>query len=137
MIYKYKSCAVNHNGMFLNGVLYSFVSTAHEQFEKIQLMHKNMEKQYEDLGKYFVFDPKKMSPEELFGDLNNFRNMFQVRSQLMKNWPVFNFDKYGSLFLPQNIWFLFFFKKVIVTVFFSQKIFSQFELYLPYVETWN
>lgn len=90
MIYKYKSCAVNHNGMFLNGVLYSFVSTAHEQFEKIQLMHKNMEKQYEDLGKYFVFDPKKMSPEELFGDLNNFRNMFQVRSQLMKNWPVFN-----------------------------------------------
>ncbi|XP_077103381.1 protein diaphanous homolog 1 [Siphateles boraxobius] len=55
----------------------SFVSTAREQFEKIQLMHENMEKQYEDLGKFFVFDPKKMSPEELFGDLNNFRTMFQ------------------------------------------------------------
>ncbi|KAK3558541.1 hypothetical protein QTP86_019009, partial [Hemibagrus guttatus] len=48
-----------------------------EQFEKLQLMHSNMEKQYEDLGKYYVFDPKKMSPEELFGDLNNFKNMFQ------------------------------------------------------------
>lgn len=55
----------------------SFVSTAREQYEKMQLMHENMEKQYEDLGQYFVFDPKKMSPEELFGDLNNFRNMFQ------------------------------------------------------------
>lgn len=65
--------------VFLNGVLYSFVSSAREQFEKMQLMHENMEKQYEDLGKFFVFDPKKMSPEELFGDLNNFRTMFQVR----------------------------------------------------------
>ncbi|XP_016131923.1 protein diaphanous homolog 1-like [Sinocyclocheilus grahami] len=56
----------------------SFVATAGEQFEKLKLMHENMEKQYEDLGEYFVFDPKKMSPEEFFGDLNNFRNMFQV-----------------------------------------------------------
>ncbi|MCJ8735747.1 hypothetical protein PDJAM_G00251040 [Pangasius djambal] len=55
----------------------NFVAIAREQFEKLQLMHINMEKQYEDLGKYFVFDPKKISPEELFGDLNNFKNMFQ------------------------------------------------------------
>lgn len=55
----------------------SFVSTARENFEKLQLLHENMEKQYEDLGKYFVFDHKKMSPEEFFGDLNNFRTMFQ------------------------------------------------------------
>ncbi|RXN11574.1 diaphanous -like protein [Labeo rohita] len=55
----------------------TFVTTAQEQFERLKLMHENMEKQYEDLGKYFVFDPKKMSPEEFFGDLNNFRNMFQ------------------------------------------------------------
>lgn len=55
----------------------SFVATAREQFEKLQLMHENMEKQYEDLGSFFVFDPKKISPEELFGDLNNFRNMFK------------------------------------------------------------
>ncbi|XP_042593653.1 LOW QUALITY PROTEIN: protein diaphanous homolog 1-like [Cyprinus carpio] len=54
-----------------------FVATASEQFEKLKLMHQNMEKQYEDLAKYFVFDHKKMSPEEFFGDLNNFRNMFQ------------------------------------------------------------
>ncbi|KAI4899906.1 hypothetical protein NFI96_019484 [Prochilodus magdalenae] len=56
---------------------HSFVEHAREQFEKLELMYNNMQKQYEDLGKYFVFDPKKMTPEEIFGDLNNFRNMFQ------------------------------------------------------------
>ncbi|XP_035265796.1 protein diaphanous homolog 1 [Anguilla anguilla] len=55
----------------------SFVSVAREQYEKVDLMHKSMEKQYEELGKYFVFDPKKISVEEFFGDLNNFCNMFQ------------------------------------------------------------
>ncbi|KAG7465366.1 hypothetical protein MATL_G00175690 [Megalops atlanticus] len=55
----------------------NFVSMAREQYEKVDLMHKSMEKQYEELGKYFVFDPKKISVEEFFGDLNNFRNMFQ------------------------------------------------------------
>uniref|UniRef100_A0A8D3D5T2 Diaphanous related formin 1 n=1 Tax=Scophthalmus maximus TaxID=52904 RepID=A0A8D3D5T2_SCOMX len=56
---------------------YSFVVSAHEQHEKLDLMHKNMEKQYADLGDYFVFDPRKMSVEEFYGDLNNFKNMFQ------------------------------------------------------------
>ncbi|XP_061690533.1 protein diaphanous homolog 1 [Syngnathoides biaculeatus] len=55
----------------------SFVSTAREQCEKLDLMHKNMEKQYSDLGDYFVFDPRKLSVEEIFGDLNTFINMFQ------------------------------------------------------------
>lgn len=54
------------------------MSTAQEQYEKLDLMHKNMEKQYNDLGEYFVFNPKKMSVEEFFGDLNTFKNMFQV-----------------------------------------------------------
>ncbi|XP_077433934.1 protein diaphanous homolog 1-like [Vanacampus margaritifer] len=55
----------------------NFVSSAHEQYEKLDLMHKNMEKQYTDLGDYFVFDPRKLSVEEVFGDLNTFKNMFQ------------------------------------------------------------
>ncbi|XP_053284311.1 protein diaphanous homolog 1 [Pleuronectes platessa] len=55
----------------------SFVVSAHEQYEKLDLMHKNMEKQYSDLGEYFVFDPRKMSAEEFFGELNTFKNMFQ------------------------------------------------------------
>uniref|UniRef100_A0AAQ4QTJ7 Diaphanous related formin 1 n=1 Tax=Gasterosteus aculeatus aculeatus TaxID=481459 RepID=A0AAQ4QTJ7_GASAC len=54
-----------------------FVSTAEEQFEKLDMLHKNMEKQYNDLGEYFVFDPRKISVEEFFGDLNTFKNMFQ------------------------------------------------------------
>lgn len=55
----------------------SFVSTAREQQEKLQLMHNHMEEQYTGLGDYFVFDPRKMSVEEFFGDLNSFKNMFQ------------------------------------------------------------
>ncbi|XP_051789817.1 protein diaphanous homolog 1 [Erpetoichthys calabaricus] len=55
----------------------SFAKMAREQYDKLALMHTNMEKQYEDLGTYFVFDPKKISIEEFFGDLNNFRTMFQ------------------------------------------------------------
>lgn len=55
----------------------SFVSIAHEQHEKLDLLHKNMDKQYNDLGQYFVFDPRKLSVEEFFGDINNFKNMFQ------------------------------------------------------------
>uniref|UniRef100_A0A7N6BMV7 Diaphanous related formin 1 n=1 Tax=Anabas testudineus TaxID=64144 RepID=A0A7N6BMV7_ANATE len=54
-----------------------FICTAQEQYEKLDLMHKNMEKQYNDLGEYFVFNPKKISVEEFFGDLNTFKNMFQ------------------------------------------------------------
>uniref|UniRef100_A0A667Y729 Diaphanous related formin 1 n=1 Tax=Myripristis murdjan TaxID=586833 RepID=A0A667Y729_9TELE len=50
---------------------------AREQYEKLDLMHKNMEKQYTDLGDYFVFNPRKISIEEFFGDLNTFKNMFQ------------------------------------------------------------
>lgn len=62
----------------LTACLHSFVGTAREQYEKLDLLHKNMEKQYADLGEYFVFDPRKISAEELFGDLNSFRNMFLV-----------------------------------------------------------
>ncbi|XP_068596158.1 protein diaphanous homolog 1 [Brachionichthys hirsutus] len=54
----------------------SFVGSAREQYEKLSLLHQNMEKEYTDLGEYFVFDPKKISAEEFFGDLNTFKNMF-------------------------------------------------------------
>ncbi|XP_028315683.1 protein diaphanous homolog 1 isoform X2 [Gouania willdenowi] len=55
----------------------SFVTSAREQYAKLELMHNNMEKQFSDLGEYFVFDPRKMSVEEVYGDLNTFINMFQ------------------------------------------------------------
>ncbi|XP_072251802.1 protein diaphanous homolog 1 [Leuresthes tenuis] len=66
----------NDNDLFVEKMS-SFVTQAHEQYEKLDLMHKNMEKHYNDLGEYFVFDPRKMSVEEFFGDLNTFKNMFQ------------------------------------------------------------
>uniref|UniRef100_A0A8K9Y1Z1 Diaphanous related formin 1 n=1 Tax=Oncorhynchus mykiss TaxID=8022 RepID=A0A8K9Y1Z1_ONCMY len=59
--------------MFVEKMTISFTT----QHEKLEMMHNNMEKQYSDLGNYFVFDPRKISVEEFFGDLNNFKNMFQ------------------------------------------------------------
>ncbi|KAM4586804.1 protein diaphanous homolog 1 [Fundulus diaphanus] len=68
--------AQNENDQFVEKMS-SFVSHAQEQYEKLDMLHKNMEKQYTDLGEYFVFDPRKISVEEFFGDLSNFKNMFQ------------------------------------------------------------
>uniref|UniRef100_A0A8C3XLD3 Diaphanous related formin 1 n=1 Tax=Chelydra serpentina TaxID=8475 RepID=A0A8C3XLD3_CHESE len=49
---------------------------AQEQYEKLQMMHSNMENLFKEMGQYFLFDPKKISIEEFFMDLHNFRNMF-------------------------------------------------------------
>ncbi|XP_042196655.1 protein diaphanous homolog 1-like [Callorhinchus milii] len=54
----------------------SFVQCAGEQYENLAIMHESMEKHFEELGEYFVFDPKKIAIEEFFGDLRSFRNMF-------------------------------------------------------------
>uniref|UniRef100_A0A2K5Q6D8 Diaphanous related formin 1 n=1 Tax=Cebus imitator TaxID=2715852 RepID=A0A2K5Q6D8_CEBIM len=53
-----------------------FVKDAQEQYNKLRMMHSNMETLYKELGEYFLFDPKKLSIEEFFMDLHNFRNMF-------------------------------------------------------------
>ncbi|KAJ0002429.1 hypothetical protein NQD34_007578 [Periophthalmus magnuspinnatus] len=67
----------NEKDQFAEKLSISF-TLASEQYEKLDLMHKNMDKQYTDLGNYFVFDPRKISVEEFFGDLKTFINMFQV-----------------------------------------------------------
>lgn len=54
----------------------SFVKDAREQYDKLRMMHSHMETLYKELGQYFLFDPKKVSVEEFFMDLHNFRNMF-------------------------------------------------------------
>ncbi|XP_061045725.1 protein diaphanous homolog 1 isoform X2 [Eubalaena glacialis] len=54
----------------------SFVKDAQEQYNKLRMMHSNMETLYKELGEYFLFDPKKVSVEEFFMDLHNFKNMF-------------------------------------------------------------
>lgn len=58
--------------------LHSFVKDAQEQYNKLRMMHSNMETLYKELGEYFLFDPKKVSVEEFFMDLHNFKNMFVV-----------------------------------------------------------
>ncbi|XP_044136940.1 protein diaphanous homolog 1 isoform X2 [Bufo gargarizans] len=53
-----------------------FVKEAQEQYTKLCMMHDNMVSSFQELGGYFVFDPKKVTIEEFFLDMHNFRNMF-------------------------------------------------------------
>ncbi|NWX93590.1 DIAP1 protein, partial [Nothoprocta pentlandii] len=53
-----------------------FVKDAKEQYDKLRMMHSNMENLFKELGQYFLFDPKKTSMEDFFMDLSNFKNAF-------------------------------------------------------------
>uniref|UniRef100_A0AAX7UFQ6 Diaphanous-related formin 3 n=1 Tax=Astatotilapia calliptera TaxID=8154 RepID=A0AAX7UFQ6_ASTCA len=67
------------NDMFLTKMAISFTRVcivAREQYDKLVIMHGNMETLYQNLLEYFAIDPKKTSVEELFTDLSNFRSMF-------------------------------------------------------------
>ncbi|KAM9764946.1 protein diaphanous homolog 3-like [Menidia menidia] len=63
------------NDMFFTKMA-SFSTVAREQCDKLVVMHRNMEKSYQNMLEYFAVDPKKTSVEELFTDLSNFRSMF-------------------------------------------------------------
>ncbi|XP_074715650.1 protein diaphanous homolog 3 [Strix uralensis] len=54
----------------------SFLVHAKEDFQKLSLMHENMEKLYQNVMGYYAIDLKKVSVEEFLTDLNNFRTMF-------------------------------------------------------------
>ncbi|XP_038137230.1 protein diaphanous homolog 2 isoform X3 [Cyprinodon tularosa] len=53
-----------------------FSKHSREQYEKLSIMHKNMQKLYESIGNYFAFDPHSVSVEDFFGELANFRFLF-------------------------------------------------------------
>lgn len=59
---------------------HGFCKHSREQYEKLSMMHKNMQKLYESLGNFFAFDPHSVSMEDFFGDLANFRALFMVSS---------------------------------------------------------
>ncbi|XP_062958622.1 protein diaphanous homolog 3 isoform X4 [Cynocephalus volans] len=54
----------------------SFVISAKEQYEKLSKLHENMEKLYQSIMGYYAIDVKKVSVEDFFTDLNNFRTTF-------------------------------------------------------------
>ncbi|XP_061542678.1 protein diaphanous homolog 2 isoform X3 [Phycodurus eques] len=56
--------------------MFGFCKHSREQYEKLSIMHKNMQKLYENTGSYFAFDPQVLSVEDFFGDLSNFRILF-------------------------------------------------------------
>lgn len=57
-------------------IMSNFVVKAKEQHETLQSMFSKMERLYEDLGKYFVFEPKKYTMDEFFADIKIFKDQF-------------------------------------------------------------
>lgn len=61
---------------------HSFAQHAREQYDKLVVMQRSMDAQYQSMVQFFSIDPKKTSVEELFTDLSNFRSMFMVSSRV-------------------------------------------------------
>ncbi|XP_038597190.1 protein diaphanous homolog 3 isoform X2 [Tachyglossus aculeatus] len=54
----------------------SFAAYAREQWKQLYRMHENLEKLYQSLMNFYAIDVKKVSVEEFFTDMNDFRTMF-------------------------------------------------------------
>ena len=58
--------------------VYQFAGVAKEQCEVLEGMHKRMMSSYQQMAKYFCFDPKKYAMDEFFGDIKTFIDGFVV-----------------------------------------------------------
>ncbi|KAL5011351.1 hypothetical protein ScPMuIL_009902 [Solemya velum] len=56
----------------------NFISSAKEQYDVLNSMYKKMDSLYREMGKFYCFDCKKYTMEELFNDVKNFKEGFQV-----------------------------------------------------------
>lgn len=68
---------VSEDDKFLE-VMGNFAKEAREQCDVLQSMGKKMEKVYQELAEYFVFDPQKYTLDEFFTDVKGFKDSFQV-----------------------------------------------------------
>jgi diaphanous 2 len=57
-------------------VMEAFIVKAREEAETLQAMFEKMERLYNDLGSYFVFEVKKYALDEFFGDVKTFKDQF-------------------------------------------------------------
>lgn len=62
-------------------VMAPFAKEAREQCDLLHSMFKKMEALYKVLAEYFVFDPQKYTPEELFTDIKTFKDSFAAAHQ--------------------------------------------------------
>jgi hypothetical protein len=70
---------------------------ARQQYEIIDKMYKKMEKLYNEISEYFVFDKTKYTLDEFFTDINSFREDFKVISP--------QYDFFPCIFFPSSIHF--------------------------------
>jgi len=60
--------------------MHQFAGTAKGQCEVLEGMYKRMIATYQQMAKYFCFDPKKYAMDEFFADIKTFIDGFVVYS---------------------------------------------------------
>lgn len=60
-------------------VMGPFYESAKETCDLLDHMEKNMRTKFDEVGKFFAFDPKKYGSDEMFTDLNKFKELYEVR----------------------------------------------------------
>ena len=55
-----------------------FIQKAEDKFKKVKDQYQVMDKKCDELAKFFVFDRKKVTMEEFFGDITFFLKDFEV-----------------------------------------------------------
>ena len=57
-------------------VMTTFLKDAKEQFELLESMYAKLDRLYNDLGQFYVFEPKTYTLDEFFGDIKTFKDQF-------------------------------------------------------------
>lgn len=76
-----------HNSLDRFGMVMSkFVEQARDQHEKLRAMFAKMERLYNGLADYFVFEPKKYTMDEFFGDIKVFKDQVSCVPVILGVW---------------------------------------------------
>ena len=56
----------------------AFLGSASDQFEVLTTMYNQLETMFQDIAKFYAFEPSKYSMEEFFTDIKTFKDGFLV-----------------------------------------------------------
>ena len=55
-----------------------FLNQAQNEYNVVETLFNNMKNEWENITKYFAFDPKKYQMEQFFADMKTFKDQYEV-----------------------------------------------------------
>lgn len=65
----------NHSDRFGDAMV-KFLDDAKEKFQVLEQMFSKMDRLFKEIAQYYVFDPKKYTLDDFFGDMKSFKDQF-------------------------------------------------------------